>query len=73
MLLREERPGLVLLEHLKEEGKSPEKAKLHKTPAEEVPFLYEFNEYNEVVIHCAIEARIRADKEQAASEEAQGD
>lgn len=58
MLTREMRPGCILL------SDSGKKAKLHKLPTDDIPFLYEFNQYNELVVFCAIEARQRLLKDQ---------
>ena len=57
MLVREMRPGCILVHD------SGKKAKLHKLPTDDIPFLYEFNQYNELVIFCAIEASKRVRRE----------
>ena len=53
MLDREMKPGYIALS---DQGA---KAKLKKMPTDDIPFLYEFNSYNELVLFCAIEARYR--------------
>ena len=45
---------------LLQDGKK--KAKLHKMPTDDIPFLFEFNQYNELIIFCVIEARARITK-----------
>ena len=56
------RPGYILL------NDGGPKAKLNKMPTDDIPFLYEFNQYNELIIFCAIEARARIMRQQLESQ-----